>query len=248
MKLQKTAFILFIFCAFLVTKNFAQNPQNSTKKGNLVFKVKNYQKAKDKIHELTTKLNGFIPTEKENNFQTKITNQLEIRIPNKNFNTLVQEIRALSSHVMSQNTVLVDCEKEKNKVIQRIAVQTSAKAKYEKLLERSKSANSIKDCQNKIEKANNLISHLEKEVKDLEQSNFSTVSLQFHQAIYTARPPKKEDLIDLSPQGVQKLVIIMIMITLPLLIISLVIWKLYKNAQKKKRKVKKRRKPSTETL
>ena len=156
--------------------------QKLIKNGEVSFKVKNLGETKKNIQKVLNSFNGYIA--KENSFggTESPSENLIIRIPNKNFYKFIEQVLIGVDEIDSKNINIDDVTEQFVDMEARLKNKKQLEAKYQELLTK---ANKIEDIL-KIEKE---ISYIREDIEASEgrlkylsnQVSYSTVSLRYYE-------------------------------------------------------------------
>jgi len=219
--------IIFTILMILPTLTIAQ--QNFTRVGKMNMQVVDYNMVKAKLDSCVNAENAYILEEAETKFSTKINNEIIIRVPNENFNSLVASLHRIASYVQSKEVEVVDPEKQQEAIQQQIAAKMQTRKKYTELLSNSKSVINVGQAGDKVDEINNEIKNLELKLKLCNETTYSTLNISMFENLLVYTAPKQESAFDLSQTKVENYLKIFLYIFLPLVIAAIIFYYWYRN-------------------
>ena len=112
------------------------------KEGNIRFETSNAQETRANIVASSKKLNGYLSQDTSNVYGNRTEHTIVIRVPAKNFETLLEGVTQTATKVDSKNINALDVTEEFIDVEARIKTKKEIEERYKELLKR---ANSIDD-------------------------------------------------------------------------------------------------------
>ncbi|MEC4034130.1 DUF4349 domain-containing protein [Myroides odoratimimus] len=112
------------------------------KEGNIRFETSNAQETRANIVASSKKLNGYLSQDTSNVYGNRTEHTIVIRVPAKNFETLLEGVTQTATKVDSKNINALDVTEEFIDVEARIKTKKEIEERYKELLKR---ANTIDD-------------------------------------------------------------------------------------------------------
>ena len=242
-----------IICCFLYTQMNAQsnkiNLENFIKEASMEVEVADYYKSKNQLNVILKKIDGYIYTENESKFTTRLVSQMTVRIPNIYFGKFVEELTKEAKLIGSKNVKVVDVAKQLKDLKERLTLKNEVKTKFLGLLKEAKTAKMINHAEEKIEGVNSEIEQLDTKIKLLQETGYSTININFFQKLKVYVPPVPDEGFNLSKRSLIRYGTKASYVIIPLIILALVIYFLYqRHKRSKKYKRKKRRSSSSSGL
>lgn len=234
--------VLIILYCLLVSVTEAQT---FSKLGNIEMNVADYKKGIIDLKKVLKKWNATVAEEKEGDFTNKVVNNLKIRIPNQDYDLVIEDISTIASKVGTKTIKQLEISKEIKDLEGSIASKLEIKQKYTDLINRSKLSSEIDRSKKDIENLNNEIAQLEGRIRDLQDSQYGVLYLYIEQ-LYEApilQTVKGETFNDLSKNTVVGFLRKILFFTvLPILLVLAGYW-----IYKKYRKIKRKRRSSSKS-
>lgn len=157
-------------------------PTKIKKTANLNITVDDYKKARIEIEKIVSSGNGYIGSENEQNTTYSITNDMIIRVMNKDFDAMVTKLLAVASNVNSKNVSAEDVTAEFVDIQSRLKSKKEIEKRYLDILQKATKVSDILEIEEKIGEIREEIEAKEGELKLLaDQVDYSTINLNFHQ-------------------------------------------------------------------
>ena len=132
------------------SKSSQNTAQKIIKTGRMEVEVGDIKKTQKTITDNLTKLNAYKQGESFNNSDNQETLRMTIRVPNQNFDNLLQSFSSELGNVTSKNIGIDDVTEEYTDVSIRLANKLVYLEKYRELLKKSASTKDILEIQEKI--------------------------------------------------------------------------------------------------
>lgn len=160
-------------------------PENQTgiskkiiKNGNLMIDVADIKSAQEKVQSLVKSNKGYIQNENYSNDERETTVSMEIRIPNQNFDSLINSFSDGIGSITQKNIRVEDVTEEYTDVSIRLKNKLTYLEKYRDLLKRSASTKDLLEIQEKIRGLEEEIESSEGRLRFIDdQVNYSTLNL-----------------------------------------------------------------------
>lgn len=160
-------------------------PENQTgiskkiiKNGDVMIDVADIKSAQEKVQSLVKSNKGYIQNENFSNSETETTVFMEIRIPNQNFDNLINSFSDGIGSITQKNIRVEDVTEEYTDVSIRLKNKLTYLEKYRDLLKRSASTKDLLEIQEKIRGLEEEIESSEGRLRFIDdQVNYSTLNL-----------------------------------------------------------------------
>lgn len=157
-------------------------PEKIKKTANLSFTVDDYLKARTEIEKLVKSGNGYIANDNEQKNTYSINNNLIIRVVNKDFENLINNLLKVASDVNSKNILVEDVTAEFVDIQARLNSKKAIEARYIALLGKAQKVSDMLEIEEKLGEIREEIEAKEGELKYLsDQVDYSTINLYVHQ-------------------------------------------------------------------
>lgn len=157
-------------------------PAKIKKTANFNFSVDDYQKARAEIEKMVKSKNAYIGNENEQNTTYSISNDMVIRVMNKDFDELVIKLPNIASNVNSKNISAEDVTAEFVDIQSRLKSKKEIEQRYLDILQKASKVTDILEIEEKLGEIREEIEAKEGELKYLsDQVDYSTINLNFHQ-------------------------------------------------------------------
>lgn len=148
------------------------------KNGDMMIDVADIKSAQEKVQSLVKSNKGYIQNENFSNSETETTVFMEIRIPNQNFDNLINSFSDGIGSITQKNIRVEDVTEEYTDVSIRLKNKLTYLEKYRDLLKRSASAKDLIEIQEKIRGLEEEIESSEGRLRFIDdQVNYSTLNL-----------------------------------------------------------------------
>ena len=152
------------------------------KTANLNITVDDYKKARTEIEKIVKSGNAYIGSENEQNSTYSITNNMVIRVMNKDFDVMVNKLLTVASNVNSKNISAEDVTAQFVDIQSRLKSKREIEKRYLDILQKASKVSDILEIEQKLGEIREEIEAKEGELKYLsDQVNYSTINLDFHQ-------------------------------------------------------------------
>ena len=160
-------------------------PENQTgiskkiiKNGDMMIDVADIKSAQEKVQSLVKSNKGYIQNENYSNDERETTVSMEIRIPNQNFDGLINSFSDGIGSITQKNIRVEDVTEEYTDVSIRLKNKLTYLEKYRDLLKRSASTKDLLEIQEKIRGLEEEIESSEGRLRFIDdQVNYSTLNL-----------------------------------------------------------------------
>ena len=148
------------------------------KSGDMTIEVADIKTAQEKIQNFVKNNKAYIQNERFSNAETQTTLSMEIRIPNQNFDNLINSFSDEIGSISEKNIRVQDVTEEYTDVSIRLKNKLAYLEKYRDLLKRSASTKDLLEIQEKIRGLEEEIESSEGRLRYLDdQVNYSTLDL-----------------------------------------------------------------------
>ncbi|MFL5763860.1 MAG: DUF4349 domain-containing protein [Bacteroidia bacterium] len=152
------------------------------KTANIDIVVDDYKKARAAIDGIVKSNNAYIGGENEQNSTYNITNNMVIRVANKDFDKVVASLTGVASHVNSKNSYMEDVTAQFVDITARLKTKKEVEKRYLDLLQKAVKVSDILEVEEQLRVIREEIEAKEGELKYLnDQVDYSTINLNFHQ-------------------------------------------------------------------
>lgn len=156
----------------------AINLKKIIKSGDMTIEVADIKTAQEKIQKTIKNNKAYIQNERFSNSETQTTLSMEIRIPNQNFDQLVNSFSDGIGSISAKNIRVQDVTEEYTDVSIRLKNKLAYLEKYRDLLKRSASTKDLLEIQEKIRGLEEEIESSEGRLRYIDdQVNYSTLEL-----------------------------------------------------------------------
>lgn len=156
----------------------AINLKKIIKSGDMTIEVADIKTAQEKIQKTIKSNKAYIQNERFSNSETQTTLSMEIRIPNQNFDQLVNSFSDGIGSISAKNIRVQDVTEEYTDVSIRLKNKLAYLEKYRDLLKRSASTKDLLEIQEKIRGLEEEIESSEGRLRYIDdQVNYSTLEL-----------------------------------------------------------------------
>ncbi len=152
------------------------------KTANLNITIDDYKKARIEIEKIVKAGNAYIGGENEQNSTYSISNNMVIRVLNKDFDSMINKLLAVASNVNSKNISAEDVTAEFVDIQSRLKSKKEIEKRYLDILTKASKVTDILEIEKKLGEIREEIEAKEGQLKFLsDQVNYSTINLNFHQ-------------------------------------------------------------------
>ena len=156
------------------------------KTGNLTVQVDDVKASREAIVKITEKLGGYHSEERMENFGDRLNVYLTIRVPSKNYDSLVTRVEGLAEKTDSKSVNIQDVTEEFIDVEARLQTKKELEARYREILKQARSVDEILSVESNLNNVRAEIESMEGRLKYLRsQVAYSTLSLNFYQPTST---------------------------------------------------------------
>ncbi len=157
-------------------------PEKIKKTANLNITVDDYKKARTEIEKIVKSGNAYIGAENEQNSTYSTSNNMVIRVLNKDFDSMVNKLLTVASNVNSKNISAEDVTAQFVDIQSRLKSKKEIEKRYLDILQKASKVSDILEIEQKLGQIREEIEAKEGELKFLaDQVNYSTIDLNFHQ-------------------------------------------------------------------
>jgi hypothetical protein len=157
-------------------------PSKIRKTANLNITVDDYKKARTEIEAIIKASNSYIGNENEQNSTYSITNDMVIRVVNKDFEGMVSRLLGVATNVNSKNISAEDVTAQFVDIQSRLKSKKEIEKRYLDILNKASKVTDVLEIEQKLGEIREEIEAKEGELKYLgDQVDYSTINLTFHQ-------------------------------------------------------------------
>ncbi|MBK7184207.1 MAG: DUF4349 domain-containing protein [Bacteroidetes bacterium] len=157
-------------------------PSKIRKTANLNITVDDYKKARTEIEKIIKTSNSYIGNENEQNSTYSITNDMVIRVVNKDFEGMVNRLLGVATNVNSKNISAEDVTAQFVDIQSRLKSKKEIEKRYLDILNKASKVTDVLEIEQKLGEIREEIEAKEGELKYLgDQVDYSTINLTFHQ-------------------------------------------------------------------
>jgi hypothetical protein len=157
-------------------------PSKIRKTANLNITVDDYKKARTEIEKIIKLNNAYIGNENEENSTYSITNDMVIRVVNKDFEGMVNRLLGVATNVNSKNISAEDVTAQFVDIQSRLKSKKEIEKRYLDILNKASKVTDVLEIEQKLGEIREEIEAKEGELKYLgDQVDYSTINLTFHQ-------------------------------------------------------------------
>lgn len=148
----------------------------------LSITVEDYKKARIAIEKIINSGNAYIGSENEQNSAYSISNSMVIRVQNKRFDQMVNQLLTVASNVNSKSITAEDVTAQFVDIQSRLRSKKEIEKRYLDILQKASKVSDILEIEQKLGQIREEIEAKEGELKYLsDQVDYSTINLTFHQ-------------------------------------------------------------------
>lgn len=180
--------------------------QKLIKTAYVTIEVADYELAHQKIDSITKLYNGWVSSENMTNYDSRITNNLTVRVPAETLDLLIAKLLTVAKKVESQSTNSQDVTEEYIDIESRLNNQRTVEKKFIALLQRTDNISQILEIESKLADIRSQIEGVEGRMKYLtNRIDYSTVNFTFYQKIdYKYEPETTESFSQLLKKSLNK--------------------------------------------
>lgn len=157
-------------------------PEKIKKTAYLNITVEDYKKSRTEIEKIVKSGNAYIGSENEQNSTYSISNNMVIRVLNKDFDIMINKLLTVASNVNSKNVSAEDVTAQFVDIQSRLKSKKEIEKRYLDILQKAAKVSDILEIEQKLGQIREDIEAKEGELKYLsDQVNYSTINLNFHQ-------------------------------------------------------------------
>lgn len=161
------------------------------KKGNVAFETDNLVATRKKIDNAVKKFKGYISSENEYNSTSRVSSDIEVRIPSVSFDAFLADISSDISRFDSKNISVNDVTEQFLDIQARLKVKKELESRYTELLKKAKSVKEILEVESELTSVRSDIESMEGRLKYLQnQVSFSTLTIRFYKVEVTKSASK----------------------------------------------------------
>jgi len=164
------------------TQRLPQQKQLLVKKGSLRFGVKGYAEARHRIGSTVEKRNGYVSSERETKTEYRLSNEMTIRAPADQFDSLVSELANEAKRLDEKQVRVEDVTEEFVDLEARLHARKQVENRYLDILDKANTVKDILEVEQKLGAVREDIEASEGRLKYLShQVAYSTVDLSFYE-------------------------------------------------------------------
>jgi hypothetical protein len=165
------------------------NPNFSDRKliknGHLRFRTDSFEETQLDIVEAVKLLNGYISNENQSNPGNRISQNLTIRVPSKNFESLIDRILTNAGSVEERSIYVNDVTAQYTDIAARLKTKKALENRYREILKQAKSVRDILDIERELGNIRADIEATEGRLKMMDnQIDYSTLQVYFYKEVY----------------------------------------------------------------
>lgn len=148
----------------------------------LSISVDDYKKARTEIEKIVRSGNAYIGSENEQNSAYSISNNMVIRVINKEFDSMINKLITVAGNVNSKSITTEDVTAQFVDIQSRLKSKKEIEKRYLDILQKASKVSDILEIEQKLGQIREEIEAKEGELKYLaDQVDYSTINLNFHQ-------------------------------------------------------------------
>lgn len=148
----------------------------------LMLTVEDYKKARISIEKIIKSGKAYIGNENEQNSTYSISNTMIIRVQNKEFDAMVNQLLTVASHINSKSITAEDVTAQYIDIQSRLKSKREIEKRYLDILSKASKVSDILEIERNLGQIREEIEAKEGELKLLaDQVDYSTINLTFHQ-------------------------------------------------------------------
>jgi len=148
----------------------------------LNFTVEDYNKSRTEIEKIIQSSNAYLANENEQKNTYNISNDLIIRVANKDFESLINKLTPIAKDVNTKNIFIEDATAEFIDIQSRLKSKKEIEARYIAILSKAQKVSDILEIEEKLGEIREEIEAKEGQLKFLsDQVDYSTIKLYVHQ-------------------------------------------------------------------
>jgi len=173
-------------------KDNAPNDRKIIWTGNLELQVKDVDKTSQQVDSICTKFNAFVSNMRLTNNRYEISNRITIRVNNKDFNAVLNEIKGQSIYTRKVEITSNDVSEEFVDIESRLKTKKEVRERYINILKtKTGDIKDVIEAEEAIRKITEEIEAKEGRLRFLnDQVSFSTINLQLFQKVEFQNEPK----------------------------------------------------------
>ncbi len=210
-------------------------PSGMVKQGNIDMQVANYNIARNQIDSILSKWDSFIASEEESNFTTKKVSKMTIRIPNDNYDKVVNALKTIASNINSKNVRLIDISVQYKELIKKIETKEQVKLKFLELVRKSKLVDEIDRAQEKLKDVNANIEAMKNQLAEISKTNLGVLDVELFQQMVVHKTTTNEAPMDLSKGKMQDMLLTFFLLVIPTALIVFGVTFYYTRRKRKKK-------------
>ncbi|TWV99491.1 DUF4349 domain-containing protein [Chitinophaga pinensis] len=167
----------------------AEIPKKIIKDGELQYAVRNYNDARNEMHAIVARYNGYITEENESRSDLTWIVNVKIKVPVERFDSCLETLAGTAGTLMLKRVAATDVTEEYVDVASRMKAKKEVELRYLDILKQAKSVEDIlkveeqlKSIREEIEAAQGRLQYIDHNVA------MSTISLSIQQTFATSSP------------------------------------------------------------
>ncbi|MBN8697423.1 MAG: DUF4349 domain-containing protein [Bacteroidetes bacterium] len=166
----------------VTTKIQVKIPSKIRKTADINITVDDYKKARTEIEKIIKSANSYIGNENEQRNTYSISNDMVIRVVNKDFESMVDKLLGVAKDVNSKSVSAEDVTAQFVDLQSRLRSKKEIEKRYLDILQKANKVSDILEIEQKIGEIREEIEAKEGELKYLaDQVDYSTINLTFHE-------------------------------------------------------------------
>ncbi|QQS30976.1 MAG: DUF4349 domain-containing protein [Sphingobacteriales bacterium] len=169
------------------------NPTKIIKNASLRLQVKNYADGLKQVKQIVSQFGGAIGSENEANSAYRLENNLTIRVPSQQFDTLVSQLITVASYVESKQISSEDVTEQYVDIEARMNAKKQVEARYLEILKKAVKIEEILSVERQLGLIREEIESAQGKLKYYDNRvQFSTINLNLYQQLdYTSPSPNR---------------------------------------------------------
>jgi hypothetical protein len=167
-------------------------PTQIIKNAQVRFRVEDHQKATAAIGAVVKRFQGYLGEARESNRGHQIEVQLKVRVPSRNFDTLLTELLKASSYLDEKSVTAQDVTEEYVDIRARLRTKREVERRYADLLRQARNVTEVLEVEGQLRLIREEIESAEGRLKYLrDQVAYSTIDLTYYQPIDNHQAPPR---------------------------------------------------------
>ncbi len=169
------------------------NPTKIIKNASLRLQVESYAAGLKQVKQIVSQFGGAISAENENNSQYRLENNMSIRVPAQQFDTLVNQLLTIAMYVENKQINTEDVTEQYVDIEARMNAKKQVEARYLDILKKAVKIEEILSVERQLGLIREEIESAQGKLKYFDNRvQFSTINLNLYQQLdYTAPGPNR---------------------------------------------------------